>query len=94
VSTTLPPRLTRATPAVLVRLQLEWEASHHDLAALEITGDDLLDWRRLTITQLDYLDCTDDRCVDVRNLLGRAHRAGRLEGIEDAAAAVAGMVGA
>jgi hypothetical protein len=87
------PRLSRATPPVLVRLQLEWEASHHNRADLEVTGNGLLDWRLLTVTQLDYLDCTDDRCIDVRSLLRRAWQAGRMAGIGAAQLAVEAMVG-
>jgi hypothetical protein len=93
VSTTHPPRLTRATPPVLVRLQLKWEAAEHLLPNLELPDNRQVEWRTLSPGQLLALDCVERRCVLVRDLLARAHAAGRGAGLADAVRTMEAMVG-
>jgi hypothetical protein len=86
-------RVTRATPAVLVRLQLKWEADRHVLPGLAVPDNRQVDWRVLTGEQLEALGCHDPACVLVRDLLTRAHAAGRVAGLADAVRTMEAMVG-
>jgi len=86
-------KTTRATPAALVRLYLEWEASYHDVPSLELQpGQDDPDWRLLSDAQLECLDCTNDLCIDAHDLLVRAWRAGRDSGLDAARGLLDGLV--
>jgi hypothetical protein len=89
--------MTRSTPTVLVRLQLKWEASVHNAPQLELAPGDPAyagpDWRVLTGEQEEYLDCAEPGCVLVRDLLRRAHAAGRGAGLADAVRTMEAMVG-
>jgi hypothetical protein len=93
MTATLPPRLTRATPPVLVLLQLRWEAAEHLLPNLELPDNRQLDWRTLSPGQLLALDCAERRCVLHRDQLRRAHAAGRAAGLADAVRTMEAMVG-
>jgi hypothetical protein len=79
--------MTRATPAVLVRLQLKWEAAEHGQPGLELAPDEPAyagpDWRVLDQEQEDYLACAAPRCVLHRDQLQRAHAAGRAAALAD-----------
>jgi hypothetical protein len=85
--------MTRATPNVLVRLQLKWEADRHVLPDLELPDDRQVEWRTLSPGQLSALDCADRVCALVRDLLARAHAAGRAAGLADAVRSMEAMVG-
>jgi hypothetical protein len=87
-----PSRTTRATPTVLVRLQLKWEADRHVLAGLALPDGRQVEWRTLSPAQLSALDCADPFCVLVRDLLRRAHAAGRAAGLADAVRTMEAMV--
>jgi hypothetical protein len=78
---------------VLVRLQLKWEAAEHIRPGLALPDDRQVDWRTLSPAQLSALDCRDPGCMLVRDLLRRAHAAGRGAGLADAVRTMEAMVG-